>query len=689
MSTKPPSPWWNRGPLVVAGSWHPLSGRLRAGNALENDEELFAHEFTEKNFDALKARGVTLYVGQFDRGLAFRDQEPCFALARKACAAMHRRGIRFGVYLANTLYFESARKEDPNCGDMAVITHDGRRVHYGGEQTWRWVACFNSPRWIARMKRLVEIAVRDVKADLLHLDNLGVWPEPDSCHCPHCQAAFKDFLRRRYPTPAAQERRFGFAGLEEFQAPNWYLRFSPPWDLLQVHNPLMQDWIRFRCETVTRYAKTLRDHAKALRADVCVEGNGAGIMGFNRSFTHGADPDRLLRVLDVFWDENPDAKVNPAPVRAGEPPVFAYPFRSANLSRRLRAPMIRHARSARDVACNLAFMGSAGIVNAFGYAEMRDRNRLPVPPDLEAILSWYRKNARLYDGSRPDHRVAVFRNFESLAFDFVGTHRSAAVLEQLLLNRRIGFDILLNRDLDRGSLAGYRLVILPNVKYLSTRARDRLVAWVRAGGALLFTEQTGHYNEEERIRREPAFRALFRGLQDARERREETLVIESDKQHRSVTTGGVIATARFGRGRAAYLPRILFAEPVDAKSDPRYNVHYRGVDSRYWREPENAAEILALVDWLCPAHSPVRLVCGQGVFQQNLRWEDGSRGVSLFNSFPAPAAGLRLAGRLGPRLEAHLPGAARPAALRALAGPLGREAVLPPFRDHLLVRWRG
>lgn len=671
--------------MVVAGSWHPLSGRVRAGNVFENDEELFAHEFSEENFNALKARGVTLYIGQFDRGLAFRDQEPYFALAKKACTAMHRRGIRFGVYLANTLYFESVRKEEPDCGDWAAITHDGRRVHYGGEQTWRWVACFNSPGWIARMKRLVEIAVREVKADLLHLDNLGVWPEPDSCHCLHCQERFKEFLRRRYPTAAAQKRRFGFSDLDGFQAPNWYLRFSPPWDLSRIHNPLMQDWIRFRCETVTRYAKTLRDHAKALNHGVCVEGNGAGIMGFNRSFAHGVDPDRLLRLLDVFWDENPDAKANPAPVRPGEPPVFAYPFRSTNLSRRLRVPMIRHARSARDVACNLAFMGSAGIVNAFGYAEMRDLNRLPVPPDLATILAWYRKNARLYHESRPDHRVAVFRNFESLAFDFFDAHHSAAVVEQLLLNRRIGFDILLNEELSRGSLARYRLILLPNVKYLSTKVRDRLIAWVHEGGSLLITEHTGHYNEEERIRTEPAFAAPFTSLNAARERREETLVIESDKQHRAVTDGGAVATTIFGRGKAAYLPRIRFAALPDPKSDPRYNVHYQGVDTRYWREPENAAEILALVDWLFPSHSPVRLVCGQGVFQQNLHWEDGSRGLSLFNSLPEPAIGLRLVGPRAARIEAHLPGSRGPISLRARKG---NEVVLPDFRDHLLVRWR-
>lgn len=685
MRTPASLPWWKRTPLILAGSWHPLAGRLRAGNALENDEALFAGEFREATFDALKQRGVTLYVGQFDRGLAFADQAEGFALAKKACAAMHRRGIRFGVYLANTIYYESVRKEDPDCGEMAVLTHDGRRVHYGGEQTWRWVACFNAPRWLARMKRLIEIAVREVKADLLHLDNLGVWPEPESCHCPHCQEAFRDFLRRRYPTAAAQRRRFGFAGLEGFQAPNFSLRFNPPWDLPAIHNPLMQDWIRFRCATVTRYARTLRDHAKALNPEVCVEGNGAGIVTYNRSFTHGVNPDKLLRVLDVFWFEGATPKVA---VRPGEPPVFSLPFRAANAARRLGVPMIRGARDAREAAFNLAFLGHAGIPHAFGYAEMRDRNRRPVAPELAEILAWGKATARLHLGARPDHRVAVWRNFASLAFDFFETHHSTAVIEQLLVNRRIGFDLLLDADLARGDLSSYRLIILPNVKYLATAARDRLARWVRAGGALLFTEQTGHYNEEERVRAQPAFAALFANFQGAVERREETLAEDPHRQVRTSTDAGEIATARHGRGRVAYLPRIRFTALADPKSEVRFNVHYRGVDARWWREPENAAEILALVDWLDPEHRPVRLVCGQGVYMQNLRWEDGWRGVSLFNAREDPANGLRLVGRLGARAEAFLPAARRPLRLRVMRGEAGREVVLPAFRHVLLVRWR-
>src|SRR5206468_6668480 len=173
------------------------------------------------------------------------DQAEDVERARLLADLCHRHGLRHGSYLANTVYFESMLKQHPECEDWVTKAYDGRMVYYGGEQTWRWVACFNSPGWRARMKRQIDMAIGHVKSDWLHFDNLAVWPEPDSCHCRHCQLAFKEFLGSRYSTADAQRRRFGFAGLESFRAPNWYLRFNKPWDFDRIRNPLMQDWIDF------------------------------------------------------------------------------------------------------------------------------------------------------------------------------------------------------------------------------------------------------------------------------------------------------------------------------------------------------------------------------------------------------------------------------------------------------------
>ncbi|MBI4026505.1 MAG: beta-galactosidase [Verrucomicrobia bacterium] len=261
-------PWWKTDGIICAGGWHPLAGRLRAGNQTEAAEQDFAWEYSEAHIRRLKQLGITLLIGQFDRGLGDQDQAKAQKLAGLQARLCHRHGLRHGVYLANTIYFESMLKEHPECEEWAAKTHDHHFVHYGGEQTWRWVACFNSPGWRVRMKRQIEKAIREVGTDWLHFDNLAVWPEPDSCHCPFCQEAFRRFLRERYPTPASRRRRFGFTGFDTFHAPNFYMRFAPPWDLDRINNPLMQEWILFRCWTVTDYIREMVEYARELKPDI-------------------------------------------------------------------------------------------------------------------------------------------------------------------------------------------------------------------------------------------------------------------------------------------------------------------------------------------------------------------------------------------------------------------------------------
>jgi len=146
--SNPKVPWWRRQGLVMAGGWHPLTGRLRAGGKADNEEELYAWEYTEAHIRRLKELGITLLVSQCDRGLGPTDQERDQDLARRQAALCHKHGIHHGSYMANTVYYESMLKDYPDCQDWVVRTHDGRMVHYGGEQTWRWVGGFNSPGWL-------------------------------------------------------------------------------------------------------------------------------------------------------------------------------------------------------------------------------------------------------------------------------------------------------------------------------------------------------------------------------------------------------------------------------------------------------------------------------------------------------------------------------------------------------------
>ena len=217
MTSANATPWWTQEGLSIGGGWHPLAGRLRAGDKADNEEELFAWEYTEERVLRCKSLGINLIIGQFDRGLGDSDQEESQEMARQLAELCHKHGIKNGTYMANTVYFESVMKDNPECEDWVVHTFAGHIAHYGGEQSWRLVGCFNSPGWRARMKRQIDRAINFVKTDLLHFDNPGVWPEPESCHCPYCQEKFRAYLQERYPTADQQKARFGYEGFDTFR----------------------------------------------------------------------------------------------------------------------------------------------------------------------------------------------------------------------------------------------------------------------------------------------------------------------------------------------------------------------------------------------------------------------------------------------------------------------------------------
>ncbi len=475
MTKEAKKPWWRTTGLLKAGGWHPYTGRMRQGIQPEDIEEQYAWEYTEEHVLRLKELGVKLLIGQFDRGLGETDQAEHQELARRLAEMCHKHGIYHGVYIANTVYYESMLKDHPDCEDWVIKTHDGRLVHYGGLQTFRWVACFNSPGWRQHIKEQVKTAIEFVKTDELHFDNLGVWPEPDSCHCQYCQEAFRKYLIEHYPTPEAQKRRFGFAAddFSTFRAPNFYLRFLPPWGFDRYDNPLHQDWIDFRCWTVTDYIRDMTEHAKSLKPDICIDSNGQSIFGDNRAFMHGVDAEEQSQYVDIVCDECPDFRPDDSPDAVHR---STAKMRGMNFYRRLGKVIFTAFRDEETLAFNIAFCGHPGINSYWGYAEPGTKPLKPHQPGVKELLDHYQRSEDLYVDARAAAKIAVWRGKKSMRYISSDTHLSAIIIEQLLFNSRIPFSIVMDRCIEQEDLGQFRLIILPNTEYVSQAQIDRLSA---------------------------------------------------------------------------------------------------------------------------------------------------------------------------------------------------------------------
>ena len=681
-------PWWKQTVLFKGGGWHPLTGRLRRGIQPEDVEEQYAWEYTEEHILRLKELGMTLLVGQFDRGLGETDQEEHEELARRQAELCHKHGIRHGVYIANTVYYESMLKDHPDCEDWVVKTHDGRKVHYGGLQTFRWVGCFNSPGWRNHVKEKVRKAIVVVKTDLLHFDNLAVWPEPDSCHCDHCQAAFRAWLERRYPTAEAQKRKFGYTGFETFRAPNFYLRFIPPWDVDFFNDPLHQEWILFRQWTVTDYIGAMSGFAHELKPEIALDSNGQTVTGANWAVIHGVDSDAQLTHVDILCDENPD-------LRPDDEPGAIYPstrrMRGAKFARERGMPLFTGFKDAESLAANITLNGHCGINMHWGYAEPGKAPLNEPQPGVMELLRHVRRHERLYADTRSAARIAVWREKLSLAFISTTTHLSACVMEQLLFDSQVPFTIVMNSTVDSGDLGRFRLIVLPNVQFIGPDQIDRLTEYVRGGGALLITEQSGTYTDEPRSRVKPAFAHLFaEGLESSKAVTEEAGGFDPNTQFASRNSAGRAALARFGDGRVAYLPRIDYVHgPHAFKSG--YNKNYDGIDSRYWKHPYNAREILDAVEWLDPTCRDIRVIGGKELRSEVIH-ADGVPAVTMMRcgELDGPrnmVLRVRCARPGAPKL--YVPRSERPIDLEWTSRGDAHETILPAIERHAMVTLEG
>jgi hypothetical protein len=248
---------------------------------------------------------------------------------------------------------------------------------------------------------------------------------------------------------------------------------------------------------------------------------------------------------------------------------------------------------------------------------------------VPALLEHHRRHVHLYTLARSAARTALWRGRQSLAYVSTDTHLSACVMEQLLFSQRIPFSIVSDGMINDDGLAAFDLLIVPDVEFISANQIDAITRFVQRGGAVLITEKSGQYTDEPRRRAKPAFARLFdRSLRSSSDRVVEAGNVDPHRQFARQTVAGRVARARVGDGRALYLPRLDYV--VAPRSFPSaYNVFYDGIDSRYWKPPHSAQEILDAIAWLSPNHRPVIAYGGRELRLDWVRWEDGLLGVML------------------------------------------------------------
>jgi len=557
----PKARWIQNGIIDAGGSHEPLIFLTRTGGMQMDARQMLEHAQSEEVLRRLKDQGVEVFHTHLYKGFGMAAEKPDMEKTRHAAEIAHRLELKVDTYIQwNSLMYETFFAEEPRAKDWVQRDASGQPIllTYDYEQSFRYRPCFANPEYLEYLKRVVQYAVAEVKTDFIHFDNFDLNPEPESCHCPYCVRGFRRRLEAKYP-PEVRRERFGFDNMEFVQPPLWNAGNKPE-NMTFIRDPMIQEWIDFRCQVMADALHEVAAYAKSLNPEVVIEVNPHGITGANRAFEAGLDHARFLKDTEVFWTEEEN---DPGYLEDGR---LVSKIRSYKLARAFNNILFTYTSES-----DLAMAECLAFNQTIGFAGSD-----PLSAGMLKYISFYRKHRELYTGAKDVAPVAVLRSYPSIAYHNAKAQLAAVLTEQALIQARVPFSLVFDELLP--DLSNYKVLVLPDSECLSDAQLSAVHAFVARGGGLVAIGQAGFYDDWRRHRVKP-------GLADMISYR----AVDGD--------GGDVAEplgplrAEYLRGRVAYIPEVRF----DGSLPPREP--FFAIGNRFWKRPANAEQIVDAIRW--------------------------------------------------------------------------------------------
>jgi hypothetical protein len=530
--------------LVEKITWptqEPIMFMLRRGNHDEDILQTYEREHDPDNIRLMADLGRGFARLEFYKGLGLDMEMPEIRKSQQMADSMHKLGMKVSLYVGGTMFVEAFYREVPEAVQWEQRDQLNHPVYYIETQTFRHFPCFNEPKYRDYIKRVLRIGVEQLQADQIFFDNVFLIPEPKSCRCSRCISAFKAFLKKRYPTQQAAFRRFGYSDPEYIVVNDWDV-FNSPDSLVSLDDPILQEWTRFRCETVVRHCADFYDYIKSLNPKVSVGFNVKGTYGMNRMWRNGVYHPLLIDKIDFscFDVGGMEARLDP---RTG-----------ALISE------IRSYKMARTLGYSYEEPGGRSLAMAFNPLKYIPGAGWQGGPDLgwgenffSAEAEFFREFCeRYYTDTQSVADVAVLRTWPSMAYSIVATLVPTILVEQVLIQHKIPFDLLFDEQMDR--VGRYRAIILPGQESLSQAWVDKLTAYAQDGGTVVFTGNTADYNDWREMRLTNPLLALM-GLPSRRGLAQGEEVEPPSYAYRS--SSSTISVKAIGEGKMVYIPQIV------------------------------------------------------------------------------------------------------------------------------------
>jgi glycosyl hydrolase family 42 (putative beta-galactosidase) len=509
---------------IVWTNQEPLMFYRRRGRYPENWPELYERQHAPGNIQLIADAGVRWARLRFYKGFGLQTEMPEMRRSIEVAELMHRLGMKVSLYVAGTMFIESFYREVPGAEGWEQRDQVNRAVPYSDTQTYRHFACPNEPAYREYLKKVLDVGIQQFKADEFFFDNIFLQPEPTSCRCQRCQRAFKEFLRRKYPTKESVATRFGYPDVDWIKVNEWY-HYNRPEDIETIDDPVLQEWVAFRSESLARHCIDIYDYIKSVNPKIAVGFNLKGIYGTNRIWRNGMYQPLYQGKIDFacFDVGGMEARLDSTTgALVGE-------IRSFKMGRTLGFTY-HEADTPLQLAVSMAF-NYRKPVPGYGYMGGPDIEgpERTFTPEAEFFREY---KDRYYTETESVADVAMLRTWPSMAYSINGTQAPTLLMEQVLIQHKVPFDIIFDQQMS--TIGRYKAIVVSGQESLSRQWVDQLSEYARNGGTLVLGGNTADYNEYRQKRAANPLLSLA-----------------------GISRAAVITVKTVGKGKLVYVPEIV------------------------------------------------------------------------------------------------------------------------------------
>lgn len=588
--------WLQEGPFIQArGNWEPLMFIVRRGHGfsfLRNLQERrgFADPSLKENWKALfddeaieheMKAGSTYWTTQLFKGFGIEAEAEDRQYIKELVPRLQENGFRVGGYVVGSISYETFLLEEPSAEDWFVpLDYWGEAATYN-KQYFRRRVWFHHPGYKDYIKKVIRLGVQEYGMDLIHFDNIGNQGKVPIFSHPMAVEAFRDYLRDKY-TPERLKERLGF-GDPKFVLPPIAPALG---DQQFFYDPLIMEWIDFRCQMVGDYIKEMTDYVRSLNKEVATDINIGTLSGGNRAWEKGLRLSLLLPHTDVYIVEG-----NNGGQYTGDGRLISN-IRDYKIGRTFSNLVLNRMGSPGGsdytpvtVPEQLAFNQ-----HCMGPASMKQENW--------KYIRFMKDNFQHFLDTENIADVAIVRSYCSMAYNNYSTHESTILFEQTLIQANIPFDIIFDEHL--ADLSKYSVLVLANQESLSDIAIKQIKGFVNRGGGVVATGLTSLFDDWRRRRPTFGLIDLFKTDPPPPAARGELPVPLKKVEKRN----------RIGKGRVVYITSI---EPSKNRSE------FATMSNKYWKLPRNWQQLKDAVTWAAGGELSLEIKAPKYVIAELLR----------------------------------------------------------------------